>query len=192
MFGLHGSDLQAVGLFRHRFDESLIRDRGEVDANVQQGTDDSRAGTHHGHCGVGHGVAIATARGGVNHRQQRAGCAGYLHRHLGGILRLALDGLLAHGLLFVGLFGQLEGGKDAVVRLGVTIDVGQQLCRLLGHTGRDLLHLVVHLGVLLTAYGEVGYHGRQRCCQRTVQCGNASASRHGIVAGHFVNKFLYG
>ena len=52
-----------------------------------------------------------------NSRHGFNGSASYFHRNLGSVLSSLFDNGSAVSLLFVGLFGELEGGKDLVISL---------------------------------------------------------------------------
>lgn len=112
-----------IGFFRMRLDEILVLDRRQVDTNIQQGTDDSRASAHHGYTSVRNGILIAFGYDCFDQRQQTVYTPSHLHRYGRRIFGHLLNLSRANGLLFLRFLGELEGGEYLIISIAVAVDI---------------------------------------------------------------------
>lgn len=165
-----------------RLDEILVLDRRQVDTNIQQGTDDSRASAHHGYTSVRNGILIAFGYDCFDQRQQTVYTPSHLHRYGRRIFGHLLNLSRANGLLFLRFLGELEGGEYLIISIAVAVDIQYQFFLYGGSFGSDSLHLCFHLDVLLLAYSQVSHHLGQCCCNRAVQSGDTASAGYGFLA----------
>ena len=190
-FTVTSQAFQHIGFSLEFICKVFVFDGTQVDANIQQGTQYSCTGGHHGHTSISHCITVSQTSNVGNYRHQLVGITSYLHGYEGGILSSFLNGSAAGNFFFIGSLGHFEAGKYGIIGFRVTIYISYEYVFLSQCERSNMVHKFLVFFVILLADGEVSNHSGKCRSYGTVQGSNTSATGDGITARHFIQKFFY-